>query len=366
MNQRTVGTSKKTCISLKSLYEKGHQFLANSGTIECTSENGNDSYRLYQDSEAHTLLLCDGDEVEILQELPNSVLVENPESFTKVWFSPEEFEIATFSLTLAKALVFLDNDVRDMGDYYSDVVSYICGEAGLTFNYDGDYNEQATKAYEIIVTEKPSLLLSLLTTLFDKDNLYIGTLEGNLQYNSETVPSMHPTIQALTTVLSYVNEMAKTDASWCELLSIVRKEVKHFKNMDLEAIRTGYLIGNEYFRYLDSTFFGVVINTAFRTGHTCTRNETAALKLQGKYLYCAHAEYNGIDMPYRGFAYYVKRTACGNLVADIFSYGRNSESKIVYKELMATIPISLNSVLTDSKIIAEKINALASKDLKNI
>ena len=137
MNQRTVGTGEKTCISLKRLYEKGHQFLANSGTIECTSENGNDIYRLYQDSEAHTLLLCDGDEVEILQKLSNSVLVENPESFYKVWFSPEEFEIATFSLTPISNEQLSDREVENLWESLEDVLFV---EAKDFFN-DPDYKD---------------------------------------------------------------------------------------------------------------------------------------------------------------------------------------------------------------------------------
>lgn len=88
--------SENTCISLKELYENGYKHLKFGGKIELQIEGENQFYDLYKNDAEHNLLLCDGENVEILQELPESILVENPDTNCKIKFTPEEFEIATF------------------------------------------------------------------------------------------------------------------------------------------------------------------------------------------------------------------------------------------------------------------------------
>lgn len=83
-------------ISLKELYENGHEYLKYGGIIKHTIEDKKDFYDLHQNCDE--IVLCDGESVEILQECCDFVLVQNSNSETdyNIMFSPEEFRIATF------------------------------------------------------------------------------------------------------------------------------------------------------------------------------------------------------------------------------------------------------------------------------
>lgn len=83
-------------ISLKELFVNGYVYLAHGGKIEHGKEGSIDFYDLYQDGPAQNLLLCDGETVIVIQELPEFIVVENPENNCKIWFTSKEYEIATF------------------------------------------------------------------------------------------------------------------------------------------------------------------------------------------------------------------------------------------------------------------------------
>lgn len=82
-------------ISLKELYESGHEHLIYGGRIEHITEDGKDFYDLYQDESG--IVLCDGECVNIINKHWSSVIVKNTETGCTIWFSPQEFRIATFS-----------------------------------------------------------------------------------------------------------------------------------------------------------------------------------------------------------------------------------------------------------------------------
>lgn len=85
---------KKVCISLKMLYESGHTELHYGGIIQHTKEDESDYYDLLTSSECALHVLCDGEQVEVIDEYPDSVVVKCQKN--KIWFTPEEFAIAAF------------------------------------------------------------------------------------------------------------------------------------------------------------------------------------------------------------------------------------------------------------------------------
>jgi len=87
----------ETCISLKVLYDSGHQCLVYGGEIRHIVEDDNDFYDLVLNGPEHKILLCDGEEVKVLQKMAGRVLVEG-EDGCKILFTPEEFAMATFGL----------------------------------------------------------------------------------------------------------------------------------------------------------------------------------------------------------------------------------------------------------------------------
>ena len=267
---------------------------------------------------------------------------------------------------LAEALVYVDTDLLDMGDFYSDTVSYLCEKAKIDFDFEANYNEQAKKAYGILIDDNPSEIISLLDILFNPNNEYMDVLEGHLEYDKEIKPVKHPTIHAIRIIMEFVEYMVEKQFAKHELLQVIHQELKYFYAMDLEAIQTGYAIGQTYFRYLNPDYFGVVTNSYFRVGHTCTRNEKRAIKYPGDYLYCAHAEFSQIGLSHNGFAYFIKRNNSGEIVADIYSYERDNHAKVVYKNLRASIPVAMGSVDNDSMRIADTINTLAKNMVQNI
>lgn len=104
-NDSPRNLSRKVCISLKTLYESGHENLKNGGYIRHTEEEGSEYYDLCADTGAiiDTVLLSDGEEVSVLKETDENVYVEVSETIEEsteahyhVMFSLEEFSIATF------------------------------------------------------------------------------------------------------------------------------------------------------------------------------------------------------------------------------------------------------------------------------
>ena len=96
LDEENCQFKKMSCaISLKELYESGHEHLIYGGRIEHTTEDGKDFYDLYQDEDG--LVLCDGECINIINKFRTSVVVENSETGCTIWFSPQEFRIATFS-----------------------------------------------------------------------------------------------------------------------------------------------------------------------------------------------------------------------------------------------------------------------------
>lgn len=81
-------------ISLKELYESGHEYLTYGGRIEHITEDEKDFYDLYQDESG--IVLCDGECVNIINKHWLSVIVENTETGCTIFFSPQEFRISTF------------------------------------------------------------------------------------------------------------------------------------------------------------------------------------------------------------------------------------------------------------------------------
>lgn len=82
------------CISLKTLYETGYRNLKFDRSIRHTTEDNQDYFNIV--SQEGITILCDGEEVEILNKDNDSVLVKNQESGCIIRFSLEEFGIATF------------------------------------------------------------------------------------------------------------------------------------------------------------------------------------------------------------------------------------------------------------------------------
>lgn len=96
LDEESCQFEKLSCaISLKELYENGHEHLTYGGRIEHTTEDGKDFYNLYQHKDG--LVLCDGEYVNIINKFRTSIVIENSETGCTIWFSPQEFRIATFS-----------------------------------------------------------------------------------------------------------------------------------------------------------------------------------------------------------------------------------------------------------------------------
>lgn len=269
---------------------------------------------------------------------------------------------------VAKALVFIDNELLDMGDFYSETVEYLCDAANIDFDYDGDLNSQAINAYEILANKKSKSrkIISLLEYLFDEENESIDILKGRMQYYDNTEPLKHPIVLALNTLLDYVKELTEEEIDTGRLLTTINNVIVNFSDMDLEAIRIGYLIGHEYYKYLNPEYFGVITNDYFKVGHTYIKNENLSIIIQDKDVYCAHAEYNRLNTPHNGFAVLFKRNENNQIMVNIIPYERDKSFQVVYKNSQLTFPVNLKNVEESSKKIAKIINDLAKKDIEKM
>lgn len=79
-------------IFLNRLYESGRENLHFGGTIQPTDDDGNTYYDLYQDTSGK-LLLCEEDEVIVVEKNDNFIEVENPRTHARIMFAPDEFGI---------------------------------------------------------------------------------------------------------------------------------------------------------------------------------------------------------------------------------------------------------------------------------
>lgn len=88
---------KKVCISLKELYENGHEHLANGGYIVKSSGGGKDFYDLYSDGyDSGILICCDGEECNVVEQVVSIVILENVNTGKRIWLQTTEYDLAVF------------------------------------------------------------------------------------------------------------------------------------------------------------------------------------------------------------------------------------------------------------------------------
>jgi len=261
---------------------------------------------------------------------------------------------------LAQALVYIDNECLQMGDNYSDNVEFYCELAEIPFDDEKDPCEQANAAYRVIAAVKPDEMVKIIGYILNDYSYYISTLKSRLKYHDEIRHEVHPTILALKDMLSYLENMITRNLCNRELFESCEIVINDFLGMDLEVIRAGRLIGDTYYRYLSTDYFGVASNFASRVGDIITDGKEV---FGIKYIYEAHAEYNRLNTPYNGYGIFFKRNAEGAIIADVYFYTRKGAEDANYKELCFTMEVTLTDIEEQSKGIAKKINQLAHDNL---
>ena len=283
--------------------------------------------------------------------------------------------------SVAKALVFLDKELLDMGDSYSELVEsrvLSAGERVHLYSLDEYYKKPEYKdcksddeildrilynAYVKLLTTK-SFEVDTIIKLWDTEGLY-ETFEIGIQYERVSKITQSKIYQSLFTVYKHATEHGYTKVATRPLGSFLSK----IRETGIASINMGYQIGNSYFRYLDPNVFGTISNDVFTVGHKIVRSDLAEHKEYKGYDYILHKDINRCGSPAIALAAMFKLTNNGDVQIDIrltrrgfVSSGNSCSGIIGYMDKLGSFTISPDAPVDESaKKLASMFNSLGPK-----
>lgn len=278
---------------------------------------------------------------------------------------------------LAKAFTLLEWSYIDLGDDIEEVVNYMCEAAGINENV-WDIHERKgvldllTKAHQVILNKNPKLLADRLRYLLQEDSGYYSSQIKDYMY-SECVSKVTDSKMYKALYIIY-KAFKDTDK---KLAKIIKYELlDDMKQNGVASIKVGYEVGNDYFRYLESSKFGTTSNDVFTVGHPISSSDIKEHKEYKGYTYVFHSDINRCGAPKISIAAFFKNAEADKVQVDIKieRHGYINERQtcigiIGYILDIDTIMLSSKaSVEENSKIIAQKFNDIAPKlyDLSDI
>lgn len=251
---------------------------------------------------------------------------------------------------VAEALAYLDIEILDMGDSYTEIVEELCSIAGVKFipkDEMGYLKKQAVKAYCILLERLDSVCIEYIDYLYY--NQYV--LMHRLVFSGEPCPiTEHPTMKALSNYFNFLKEVLSCDEPQCRKM---QKLIDNFKAIDLELCYTGHFLGYRFFRYLNPEYF-FISNDAFTVGSILSPEDDEHMLGQ----YTIHACFDHIGK-YKGYTIAFNRVE-GKLVARMYEFSKTFEPyKISYSDLLYEMDVDMSE--QSAVLIAKQANVLAKK-----
>lgn len=267
---------------------------------------------------------------------------------------------------VAKHMAHLHYDLIDLGDSFSQDVEMLCEDANVVYDEESrEYEEdelylhkKCEEAYEVLLDDE-GYVQSFVDTL--EEYTYIHILGLNYEDCNDILE--HPILRDILSFAGYVAALPEeffVTRSKEETKKILNEIIWEFLVLDMEVIRMGYLVSDEYWKYLNPEYY-FISNTADKVGLVPDREMEE--RKHGDY--AAHVtlsrsgDYGYIDC---GYAIIYGKNYSGQVVGRIFEYKyKNHTTDRVLRSLDMEIPVT-EDITGSAKKIAEAINALTIKD----
>lgn len=218
----------------------------------------------------------------------------------------------------AKAMIYIDKQLMDMGDSYSEIVENVSNVAGIDITAygmpDNKLDKALLKAYTKIANEKPETIAQFIDYRFEYGD--DETLEENMQYEHVSDSRQSKIYKAMAVVLTYLKVKKQSP----DTISKIENFLNRIGGQNANTLEIAYKASHEYYRYLDSKLFGVVSNDCSTVGHKIKTSDTKKFKELKGYEYICHKDLNILNAP--GFSIAILFKSSGNEVKVDFKFAR--------------------------------------------
>lgn len=299
---------------------------------------------------------------------PHDICIEC-EDCNEVLVSAENFDFEENDdmKEVAEALTYIDNELRDMGDSYEEIVENLCYSAGVHFDIDNsaEYSDylkaKSIEAYTKILAECPEKYVKDYITYIHE--YHLDHLIRRMVYTKGEFADVneHPTAKAIFAFADYVqsiNNDTVCDAEHHTMMEQIREKVK---SLDLELCYVGNTLGYSWFRYFNPNYF-FRSNDCFTVGHVLAEDEIE-YKL-GLYTIHAglhsHLKQSGDD---QGYTVAFNRKE-GKIITQIYIYTTIiNPFNMAHEDTGIEVIVDTKDLEASAKILASKVNELAERKI---
>lgn len=273
------------------------------------------------------------------------------------------------SIKCAKAMIFIDKSLMNMGDNLTDIVDNMASMAKLKVDVWKMTENQVEKtflaAYSKISKHRPDIITDFIDYRFE--NGEDEDIEALTQYEKVSNSKQTKVYKALYTVLTYLKARQQPQ----ETISKLENLLKKIEGQSANTIDVAYRASHEYFKHLNKQLFGLITNDFFTVGHKITASETKQFKARKGYEYVCHKELNIIDAPRFVIAMLFKPN--GNEVRVDFKFARQGyigEHSIgivgYFMDITSIDLLPIDSTEDLGKKVANVCNKIAPKMLEMV
>lgn len=264
----------------------------------------------------------------------------------------------------AKAMVYIDKSLLDMGDSLRGIVEAVNTAAGIDINVfslsEKQLDNAFIKAYIKLAKEEPSTIAQYFGYRFEYGD--DETIERNMQYEHVSDSRQSETYKSLANILTYLKYTKQSQ----ELISNTEDLLRRIEQQNASTVDIAYKASHEYFRHLDKELFGLITNDFRTVGHKITSSEIKKFKVLKGYEYICHKDLSVVDAPRFTIAMMFKSS--GNEVKVDFKFARqgyiseHSVDTVGYFMNVASIDLlRTDSVEELGKKLASVCNKIAPK-----
>ena len=218
------------------------------------------------------------------------------------------------NLNCAKALIYINTQcLMGMGDSLRDLADSICSEAGMDIDTYDMSDKQIEKAlvdgYTRLAKDKPSSIADEVGYWFENDD--DETIKNCIANEQLKDIKQSKIYKSLNIILNYLKDKGQPVQKTGKLEALI----KEIESQAMDAINKARSIGNNYWKYLDSSLFGTISNNSSVVGSTVDRYDIAKFDILKNYIYICHKDINKVGSPKLQIAIIFRRNDNG-IIAD--------------------------------------------------
>lgn len=263
-----------------------------------------------------------------------------------------------FAVALANLYILYNLDANT--DTLQGTVSELCYNAKINFNSNADYIEQVALAFEKLLNNNQKYVEYIMNMISNDSDIYKYAIfkEG---FDSDTINK--------SKIYNYLATLSEYSTQY-KMKSTIQSRYKHILKDLRYNLNYGYSIGIQYFRYLDESLFGTVMNDRLTVG--CKFNELSKSVIDELYskkigkdcYYIIHKNINILGAPRTPFEVIFRKVDGRSDIASIYlAREAYSSNNTVYNQpvLVKLTEISFNrmdSLDKNAKKLAFVLNSL--------